>query len=138
MGRLEQPRVAWLMIPAGEPTEMAFQTLLLPLMEEGDVLVDGGNSNFRDSIRRAERRGQGVCLLDAGVSGGIWGLAEGYCLMVGGEAPAFETAEPALATLAPEGGLRARRAVRRGPLREDGAQRDRVRPMQAYAEGSSP
>jgi 6-phosphogluconate dehydrogenase len=102
--RLEQPRVAWLMIPAGDPTEMAFRTLL-PLMEEGDVLVDGGNSNFRDSIRRAEEaRAKGVCLLDAGVSGGIWGLTEGYCLMVGGEASAFETAEPAFATLAPEGG----------------------------------
>jgi 6-phosphogluconate dehydrogenase len=102
--RLEQPRVVWLMIPAGDPTEMAFKTLL-PLLEDGDVLVDGGNSNFRDSIRRAEEaKAKGVCLLDAGVSGGIWGLAEGYCIMVGGEAAAFATVEPALATLAPEGG----------------------------------
>ena len=102
--RLEQPRVVWLMIPAGEPTEMAFRTLL-PLLEDGDVLVDGGNSNFRDSIRRAEEaRAKGVCLLDAGVSGGIWGLTEGYCIMVGGDAPAFATVEPALSTLAPEGG----------------------------------
>jgi 6-phosphogluconate dehydrogenase len=102
--RLEQPRVVWLMIPAGEPTEMAFRTLL-PLLEDGDVLVDGGNSNFRDSIRRAdEAKAKGVCLLDAGVSGGIWGLTEGYCIMVGGDAPAFATVEPALSTLAPEGG----------------------------------
>ena len=102
--RLEQPRVVWLMIPAGDPTEMAFKTLL-PLLEDGDVLVDGGNSNFRDSIRRAEEaKEKGVCLLDAGVSGGVWGLTEGYCIMVGGEAAAFETVEPALGTLAPDGG----------------------------------
>jgi 6-phosphogluconate dehydrogenase len=102
--RLEQPRVVWLMIPAGDPTEKAFQNLL-PLLEDGDVLVDGGNSNFRDSMRRAvEAKEKGVCLLDAGVSGGIWGLAEGYCIMVGGEEGAYATVEPALATLAPAGG----------------------------------
>jgi 6-phosphogluconate dehydrogenase len=102
--RLEQPRVVWLMIPAGDPTEKAFQNLL-PLLEDGDVLVDGGNSNFRDSMRRAgEAKAKGVCFLDAGVSGGIWGLAEGYCIMVGGEERAYATVEPALATLAPEGG----------------------------------
>jgi 6-phosphogluconate dehydrogenase len=101
---LEQPRVAWLMIPSGDPTEKAFQTLL-PLLEDGDVVVDGGNSNFRDSIRRAEQaKAKGVCLLDAGVSGGIWGLAEGYCIMAGGEERAFQAVEPALATLAPKGG----------------------------------
>jgi 6-phosphogluconate dehydrogenase len=102
--RLEQPRVVWLMIPAGEPTEMAFRTLL-PLLEDGDILVDGGNSNFRDSMRRAEEaKAKGVCLVDAGVSGGIWGLREGYCIMAGGEDSAFETLEPVLATLAPENG----------------------------------
>jgi len=102
--RLEQPRVVWLMIPAGDPIEKAFQNLL-PLLEDGDVLVDGGNSNFRDSMRRSvEAKEKGVCFLDAGVSGGIWGLAEGYCLMVGGEEGAYTTVEPALATLAPEGG----------------------------------
>jgi 6-phosphogluconate dehydrogenase len=102
--RLEQPRVVWLMIPAGDPTEKAFQNLL-PLLEDGDVLVDGGNSNFRDSMRRGiEATEKGVCFLDAGVSGGIWGLAEGYCIMVGGEERAYATVEPALATLAPEGG----------------------------------
>jgi 6-phosphogluconate dehydrogenase len=102
--RLEQPRVVWLMIPAGDPTVKAFQSLL-PLLEDGDVLVDGGNSNFRDSMRRAiEAKEKGVCFLDAGVSGGIWGLAEGYCIMVGGEERAYATVEPALATLAPEGG----------------------------------
>ena len=83
--QLEQPRVVWLMIPAGDATEKTFQNLL-PLLEDGDTLVDGGNSNFRDSQRRAaEATKKGVCFLDAGVSGGIWGLAEGYCLMVGGD-----------------------------------------------------
>ncbi len=102
--RLEQPRAAWLMIPAGDPTEKTFQTLL-PLLEDGDVLVDGGNSNFRDSMRRAEQAtAKGVVFLDAGVSGGIWGLEEGYCVMVGGDEAGFQVIEPALATLAPEGG----------------------------------
>jgi len=102
--KLDQPRVVWLMIPAGTPTENAFQTLL-PLLEDGDVVVDGGNSNFRDSQRRAEEaKKKGVYFLDTGVSGGIWGLAEGYCIMVGGEAAAFQQAEPIFKTLAPPGG----------------------------------
>jgi 6-phosphogluconate dehydrogenase len=102
--RLEQPRVVWLMIPAGDPTEMAFQTLL-PLLEDGDILVDGGNSNFRDSMRRAEQaKKKSVSFVDAGVSGGIWGLREGYCIMAGADDSAFHTLEPVLATLAPEGG----------------------------------
>jgi 6-phosphogluconate dehydrogenase len=102
--RLEQPRVVWLMIPAGDPTELAFQTLL-PLLEDGDILVDGGNSNFRDSMRRAEQaKKKGVSFVDAGVSGGIWGLREGYCIMAGADDSAFQTLEPVFATLAPEGG----------------------------------
>jgi 6-phosphogluconate dehydrogenase len=102
--QLEQPRVVWLMIPAGDPTEHAFQTLL-PLLEDGDTIVDGGNSNFRDSQRRAGvARAKGVFFLDAGVSGGIWGLENGYCIMVGGEAEAFQLVEPAFKTLAPEDG----------------------------------
>ena len=102
--KLEQPRVVWLMIPAGDPTEHAFKTLL-PLLEDGDTIVDGGNSNFRDSQRRAaEAKGKGVSFLDAGVSGGVWGLENGYCIMVGGEKQAFERVEPAIKTLAPEDG----------------------------------
>jgi 6-phosphogluconate dehydrogenase len=101
---LDQPRVVWLMIPAGQPTENAFQTLL-PLLEDGDILVDGGNSNFRDSQRRAEDANKkGVFFLDTGVSGGIWGLKEGYCIMVGGEVEAFAHAEPIFKTLAPRHG----------------------------------
>jgi len=102
--KLKQPRVVWLMIPAGDPTEHAVKNIL-PLLEDGDTIVDGGNSNFRDSQRRAAvAKEKGVFFLDAGVSGGIWGLAEGYCVMVGGEEEAFGAVEPALATLAPEGG----------------------------------
>ena len=102
--QLERPRVVWLMIPAGPPTEEAF-TQLLDLLDEGDVVVDGGNSNFRDSQRRhgvaAER---GIRFLDTGVSGGIWGLEVGDCLMVGGDAEAVELLAPAFETLAPEDG----------------------------------
>jgi 6-phosphogluconate dehydrogenase len=102
--QLEQPRVVWLMIPAGDPTEHAFQTLL-PLLEDGDTIVDGGNSNFRDSQRRAQAaKAKGVYFLDAGVSGGIWGLENGYCIMVGGEDEGFQMVEPAIKTLAPEDG----------------------------------
>ena len=101
---LPQPRVVWLMIPAGDPTEHAFQTLL-GLLEEGDVIVDGGNSNFRDSQRRAaEAEKKSVAFLDAGVSGGIWGLKEGYCVMVGGDAAAYKQITPFLEDLTEPGG----------------------------------
>jgi 6-phosphogluconate dehydrogenase len=105
VGQLEEPpRVVWLMIPAGAPTDAAFTDLLI-LLEEGDVIVDGGNSNFRDSQRRAAVAAErGLRFVDAGVSGGVWGLENGYCLMVGGEPEAVRIVEPALRTLAPEGG----------------------------------
>jgi 6-phosphogluconate dehydrogenase len=104
VGQLDPTRVVWLMIPAGDPTEVAFQELL-GLLDEGDVIVDGGNSNFRDSQRRhglaAEK---GIRFVDAGVSGGVWGLEVGYCLMVGGDDDAVREVEPAFLTLAPEDG----------------------------------
>jgi 6-phosphogluconate dehydrogenase len=104
VGQLEPRRAVWLMIPAGDPTEGAVQDLL-GLLEEGDVIVDGGNSNFRDSQRRAKDAvAKGIGYIDAGVSGGIWGLANGYCLMVGGENDAVSFLEPAFKTLAPEDG----------------------------------
>lgn len=102
--RLEPPRVAWTMLPAGDPTEQAILTLA-DLLGEGDLIVDGANSSFRDSLRRASMLEEGGLLfVDAGVSGGIWGLEEGYCLMVGGPDEAFRRLEPALRTLAPEDG----------------------------------
>jgi 6-phosphogluconate dehydrogenase len=104
VGQLEPTRVVWLMIPAGDPTEDAFQQLL-GLLEPGDVIVDGGNSNFRDSKRRhAVARERDIHFVDAGVSGGIWGLEVGYCLMVGGDEEAVKIVEPAFLSLAPEDG----------------------------------
>jgi 6-phosphogluconate dehydrogenase len=104
VGQLEPRRAVWLMIPAGDPTEQAVKTLM-GLLEPGDVIVDGGNSNFRDSQRRATlAREHDLEYVDAGVSGGIWGLANGYCLMVGGEQGAVQFMEPAFKTLAPEDG----------------------------------
>jgi 6-phosphogluconate dehydrogenase len=104
VSQLEAPRVVWLMIPAGEATEKAL-TEVLGLIEPGDVIVDGGNSNFRDSKRRCvEAAERGVQYVDAGVSGGIWGLQVGYCMMVGGTKDAVAVVEPAFRTLAPEGG----------------------------------
>jgi 6-phosphogluconate dehydrogenase len=104
VGQLEPTRVVWLMIPAGDPTEEAFQQLL-GLLEPGDVIVDGGNSNFRDSKRRhAVARERDIHFVDAGVSGGIWGLEVGYCLMVGGDEEAVKIVEPAFLSLAPEDG----------------------------------
>jgi 6-phosphogluconate dehydrogenase len=102
--RVPRPRVIWLMVPAGDATERSFESLL-SLLEEGDVLVDGGNSNFRDSQRRAAVAAEeGINFLDAGVSGGVWGLEGGYCVMVGGEAEAFARIEPLCQALTEEGG----------------------------------
>ena len=102
--RLTVPRVAWVMVPAGDPTEQTIQELA-GLLQKGDLIVDGGNSNFRDSMRRAaELEERELLFMDAGTSGGIWGLEVGYCLMVGGSDDAFRRVEPALKTLAPEDG----------------------------------
>jgi 6-phosphogluconate dehydrogenase len=101
---LAPPRTVWLMVPAGEPTESTVRAVG-ELLEPGDVIVDGGNSNFHDARRRAQAlEVKGVRFLDCGTSGGIWGEREGFCLMVGGSDQAFAQVEPAFATLAPEGG----------------------------------
>jgi 6-phosphogluconate dehydrogenase len=104
VSQLEAPRAVWLMIPAGAPTEEAFQELLT-LCAPADVIVDGGNSNFRDSKRRAGAAEQrGLHFVDAGVSGGIWGREVGYCLMVGGEDEPVSRLETVFRDLAPEDG----------------------------------
>ena len=104
VGALEVPRVVWLMIPAGDPTEQALAEVL-DLVEAGDVVVDGGNSNFRDTKRRAIAAAErGVQYVDAGVSGGVWGLKVGYCIMVGGAPEPVALVEAAFRTLAPEDG----------------------------------
>jgi len=101
---LDAPRSFWMMVPAGKITEDTFQTLL-SLAAPGDVIVDGGNSNFHDSQRRyADAKEKGIRFVDAGVSGGVWGLVNGYCLMVGGDDDAVAQVEPVFRALAPDDG----------------------------------
>jgi len=103
-GQLDAPRAFWMMVPAGKITEDVFQNLLA-LADKGDTIVDGGNSNFRDSQRRyGEAQAHGLHFVDAGVSGGIWGLEVGFCLMVGGDDEPVQRLEPVFKTLAPENG----------------------------------
>ena len=98
---LAPPRAVWVMVPSGAPTESTL-TALIGLLARGDVVVDGGNSNYQDTQRRAaELDTHGLHLVDAGTSGGVWGLAEGYSLMVGGPDEAVERVRPVLETLAP-------------------------------------
>src|SRR5437868_570631 len=102
--QLEPPRAFWMMVPAGKITEDVFQDLL-KLADKGDTIVDGGNSNFRDSQRRyGEAQAKELHFIDAGVSGGIWGLEVGFCLMVGGDADPVKRVEPIFQALAPEDG----------------------------------
>ncbi len=100
-GQLRPPRAAWVMVPAGAPTEKTVDALL-DVLSPGDTIVDGGNSNYQDTLRRAARvSNRGLHLVDVGTSGGIWGLAKGYSLMVGGEDGAVARLRPALESLAP-------------------------------------
>jgi 6-phosphogluconate dehydrogenase len=102
--KLDSPRVIWIMVPSGQPTEETI-TSLSSFLEAGDILIDGGNSLYKDSMRRAqELQAKGISLLDAGTSGGVWGLELGYCLMIGGEEAAFGKVEPVFETLAPKDG----------------------------------
>jgi 6-phosphogluconate dehydrogenase len=102
--KLAPPRHAWLMVPAGDPVTETIETLI-PLLDAGDAIIDGGNSNYRESIRRSEElAGIGLHFVDCGTSGGIWGLENGYCLMIGGEEDIFRRMEPVFATLAPPDG----------------------------------
>ncbi|MDQ2959839.1 MAG: decarboxylating 6-phosphogluconate dehydrogenase [Candidatus Dormibacteraeota bacterium] len=103
--QLQSPRSVWIMVPSGRITEQTI-TGLLESLSEGDTIIDGGNSNWHDTVARAERcAAKGVRLLDAGTSGGIWGLTIGYCLMVGGETDAVERLRPVFETLAPPDGF---------------------------------
>ncbi|MGH3003427.1 MAG: phosphogluconate dehydrogenase (NAD(+)-dependent, decarboxylating) [Gaiellaceae bacterium] len=102
--QLDAPRHVWMMIPAGEITEKTFQQLLR-ILEPGDTIVDGGNSNFRDSQRRSkDARKQKISFVDVGVSGGVWGLEVGFCLMAGGDRAPVKRLEPIFRALAPEDG----------------------------------
>jgi 6-phosphogluconate dehydrogenase len=102
--KLEAPRAVWVMVPAGDATEAQIRELM-GVLEPGDTIIDGGNTNFHDDVRRhAMLREHGLRYVDAGTSGGVWGLQVGYCLMVGGDADAVVPLEPIFLTLAPEGG----------------------------------
>jgi len=135
-GMLKQtPRVVWSMVKSGDVTEKVLLETASNL-KPGDILIDGGNSRFSDSRRRYEiMKEKGIPFLDAGTSGGIWGLTEGYCLMVGGERAAFDHVEPALRTLAPEGGYRYVGASGAGHYSKMVHNAIEYGMMQSYAEG---
>jgi 6-phosphogluconate dehydrogenase len=104
-GQLDRPRAVWLMIPAGEPTESMIGRLV-ELLAPGDIIIDGGNSNYKDSIRRARQLGEhGLDFVDVGTSGGVWGLKEGYSMMIGGDTDTVARLTPVFETLAPASDL---------------------------------
>jgi 6-phosphogluconate dehydrogenase len=133
--QLDAPRAFWMMIPAGKITEDVFQDLL-KLADKGDTIIDGGNSNFRDSQRRyREAQDQGLDFIDAGVSGGIWGLEVGFCLMVGGDETPVQRLEPIFKALAPEEGYAHVGASGAGHFTKMVHNGIEYGLMQAYAEG---
>ena len=100
-GKLGKPRIAWLMVPAGDATEQSVQALS-QRMQAGDILIDGGNSYFKDDVRRARQlKEKGIHYVDVGTSGGVWGLDRGYCMMIGGPEEAVQQLDPIFKTLAP-------------------------------------
>jgi len=122
IGKLKAPRAVWIMVPAGGPTEATVQRLAQHL-QAGDAIIDGGNSYFKDDVRRAkELQGKGVHYVDVGTSGGVWGLERGYCMMIGGPKEAVERLDPIFKTLAPGKGDIARTPGREklGGTAEDG------------------
>lgn len=101
VGQLAAPRAVWIMVPAGQPTDDTIDSFI-PLLSSGDTVLDGGNANYKDSMRRAAKlASHGMDFMDVGTSGGIWGLAEGYSLMIGGKSETFQRLESIFQTLAP-------------------------------------
>ena len=101
VGKLTAPRAAWIMVPSGDPTEKTVQALL-GRMQAGDTIIDGGNSYFKDDVRRSKIcAAKGVHYVDVGTSGGVWGLERGYCMMIGGPKEAVQRLDPIFKTLAP-------------------------------------
>ena len=118
--KLTKPRAAWVMVPAGAPTEQTVMSLA-QRMEAGDAIIDGGNSYFKDDVRRSKSLAErGIHYLDAGTSGGVWGLERGYCMMVGGNAEAFRRLEPLFRTLSPGAGDIPKTPGRTGGIAEHG------------------
>ena len=102
--KLPSQKIVWIMVPSGKPTEDTVAALS-KLLNEGDIIIDGGNSLYKDSIRRSEElKSKNISFMDVGTSGGIWGLQIGYCMMIGGEKEVFRNVEPLFKTLAPENG----------------------------------
>ncbi len=133
--QLSAPRTVWVMVPSGGPTQGVIDELA-GLLAPGDLVVDGGNSNFHDSQRRAAQlAGNGILFVDAGTSGGIWGLTVGYCLMCGGEKEAIDRLAPALTTLAPKDGWLHAGPVGAGHYVKMVHNGIEYAIMQAYAEG---
>ena len=129
------PRVMWLMLPAGAVVDEHLETLL-GLLSKGDIVIDGGNSFYKDDLRRAEKLlTEGISFMDAGVSGGIWGLKIGYCTMMGGDLELFRQVEPLLKTLAPQDGYLHCGGVGAGHFVKMVHNGIEYGMMQAYAEG---
>jgi 6-phosphogluconate dehydrogenase len=135
VGALPAPRIVWVMVPAGDPTEDTVNSLAT-LLGSGDVIIEGGNSNWRDSVRRAEAlAADRIGFVDAGTSGGVWGRTEGYCLMVGGAAEHVAFAQPVFDALAPDGGFVHTGAPGTGHFTKMVHNGIEYGLMQAYAEG---
>src|SRR5580704_14675114 len=135
VAKLDPPRVAWVIVPAGAPTTSTIDTLK-GLMERGDAVIDGGNSNYTEAAPTAASLAEkGIGFIDAGTSGGVWGLANGYCLMVGGEESVVAVCEPVFLALAPEGGYAHVGPVGAGHFVKMVHNGIEYGLMQAYAEG---
>jgi len=135
IGKLNAPRAVWVMVPSGTPTEETIQGIT-PLLQPGDTIIDGGNTRFHDDVRRAaELKKTGIHYVDAGTSGGIWGLQVGYCLMVGGETEPVDRLAPVFQTLAPEHGWSHVGAVGAGHYVKMVHNGIEYSMMQGYAEG---
>ncbi len=135
VGKLSAPKAVWVMVPAGAPTEGTVKELV-GLLSSGDAIIDGGNSYYKDDQRRAqELKARGLHYVDAGTSGGIWGLKIGYCLMVGGEEPVVRRLAPIFTTLAPEDGWAHMGGVGSGHYVKMIHNGIEYGMMQAYAEG---
>ncbi len=135
VGKLSAPRAVWIMVPSGAPTEETVHAVAARL-QPGDIILDGGNTRFHDDVRRAaELKTKGIHYVDAGTSGGIWGLKVGYCLMVGGEDAAVKQLAPAFKTLAPENGWTHVGAVGAGHYVKMVHNGIEYSMMQGYAEG---